>query len=125
MLSPPINPHQLILVQFTLEPNKTYRLRLVNTGSFASIRFSVDYHALSVVEVDGTLVDPYNVTGLTLAVAQRYSVLLRTDNSTGGPFWMRATLQTDMFTYDEPGQNIDIRGIVRFVYLSLLWLGTP
>jgi len=86
----------------------------VHTGSFASIRFSVDYHALSIIEVDGTLVTPYNVTGLTLAVAQRYSVLLKTDNSTGGPFWMRAGLQSDMFTYDEPGQNLDIRGVIRY-----------
>ena len=85
----------------------------MHTGSFASIRFSVDYHTLSVVEVDGTLVDPYDVTCVTFAVAQRYSVLLKTDNSTGGPFWMRATLQSDMFTYGEPGQNLDIRGIIR------------
>ncbi|EKM55004.1 uncharacterized protein PHACADRAFT_60261, partial [Phanerochaete carnosa HHB-10118-sp] len=99
---------------FTLEPNKTYRVRLVHTGSFGSIRFSVDYHALSVIEADGTLVAPYNVTGLTLAVAQRYSVLLRTGNATGGPFWMRAELQSDMFTYVEPGQNLDIRGVLRY-----------
>ena len=26
----------------TLEPNKTYRLRLVNTGSFVAMQFSVD-----------------------------------------------------------------------------------
>jgi hypothetical protein len=28
---------------------------------------------------------------------------------------MRATLQPNMFTYDQPGQNIDIRGIIRCV----------
>ncbi|EKM52914.1 uncharacterized protein PHACADRAFT_261609 [Phanerochaete carnosa HHB-10118-sp] len=99
---------------FTLEPNKAYRLRIANTGSFASIRFSVDYHTLSVIEVDGTLVEPYDVTGITVAVAQRYSVLLRTDNSTGGPFWMRATLQKRMFRYEQPGQNLDIRGVIRY-----------
>ena len=27
---------------------------------------------------------------------------------------MRSTLMTDMFTYDEPGQNVDIRGIVSY-----------
>lgn len=92
----------------------------MHTGSFGSIRFSVDYHTLSIIEVDGTLVAPYNVTGLTLAVAQRYSVLLRTDNTTtGGPFWMRAELQSDMFTYDEPGQNLDIRGTLRSVLVFL------
>lgn len=109
--------------QFTLEPNKTYRLRLVHTGSFASIRFSVDYHALTVVEVDGTLVAPYAVSGVTLAVAQRYSVLLTTNQTAGeGKYWMRAGLQSDMFTYDQPGQNLDIRGVVRCVALrALVW----
>ena len=91
----------------------TYRLRLVHTGSFASMRFSVDDHPLTIVEVDGTLVQPYTVAGLTLAVAQRYSVLLHTNVTGGGAFWMRGGVQSDMFTYDEPGQNLDIRGIVR------------
>nr|AAS21667.1 multicopper oxidase 3B-I10 splice variant [Phanerodontia chrysosporium] len=99
---------------FTLEANKTYRLRVVNTGSFASVRFSVDRHVLRVVEADGTLVEPHDVSGVTLAVGQRYSVLLRTDNATGGPFWMRATLQKHMFRYDLPGQNRDIRGVIRY-----------
>ncbi|GJE98919.1 cupredoxin domain-containing protein [Phanerochaete sordida] len=54
---------------FTLEANKTYRLRLVHTGSFASVRFSVDYHTLTVIEADSTLVQPYDVAGVTLAVA--------------------------------------------------------
>ncbi|KAI0338648.1 multicopper oxidase 2A [Trametopsis cervina] len=101
---------------FTLQPNKTYRIRLVNSGSFASMRFSLDYHPLTVIEVDGTLVQPYTVTGVTLAVAQRYSVLVttnRTEESTGA-YWMRAGVQSDMFTYDQPGQNLDIRGVVRY-----------
>ncbi|KAI0696184.1 multicopper oxidase 2A [Cytidiella melzeri] len=100
---------------FTVESNKTYRIRLVNTGSFASIRFSLDYHPLTVIEVDGTLVQPYTVTGLTLAVAQRYSVLIHTNQTEGdGRYWMRTGLQSDMFTYDQPGQNLDIRGIVKY-----------
>ena len=62
--------------------------------------------------------EPYDVAGVTIAVAQRYSVLLRTNaNQTAsgsGVFWMRAEIQTDMFTYDEPGQNTDIRGVIRY-----------
>ena len=88
----------------------------MHTGSFASIRFSVDYHPLTIIEADGTLVEPYTVAGLTLAVAQRYSVLLRTNQTEGaGRYWMRTFLQSDMFTYDQPGQNLDIRGVLRYV----------
>ncbi|KAI0039225.1 multicopper oxidase [Auriscalpium vulgare] len=101
---------------FTLQRNKTYRLRLINSGSFASVRFSVDGHPLTLIEADGTLISPTPLAGITLAVAQRYSVLLHA-NATGSPnstYWMRAAVQSDMFTYDQPGQNLDIRGIIRY-----------
>lgn len=102
--------------KYTIERNKTYRLRLVNTGSFASIRFSVDNHSLTLIEADGTLLAPTEVAGVTIAVAQRYSVLLYANqtSSPNGTYWMRATVQSDMFTYDQPGQNLDIRGVIRY-----------
>ena len=98
-----------------MERNKTYRIRLVNSGSFASIRFSVDNHPLTLIEADGTLLAPTQVAGVTIAVAQRYSVLLYANptSSSIGTYWMRATIQSDMFTYDQPGQNLDIRGVIR------------
>jgi len=96
----------------------------VNTGSFASIRFSVDNHPLTLIEADGTLLEPTQVSGVTTAVAQRYSVLLHANqtNVQNGTFWMRATLQDDMFTYNQPGQNLDIRGVIRCV-TTILWSG--
>ncbi|KAA1477561.1 multicopper oxidase 2A [Dentipellis sp. KUC8613] len=99
---------------FTLQRNQTYRLRLINGGSFASIRFSVDNHPLTLIEADGTLLSPSPVAGVTVAVAQRYSVLLHTNATGNGTYWMRAAVQSDMFTYDQPGQNLDIRGILRY-----------
>jgi FtsP/CotA-like multicopper oxidase with cupredoxin domain len=93
-------------------------MRIMNTGSFASIRFSVDGHPLTLIEADSTLAAPIIVSGVTVAVAQRYSVLL-TANATSnsfGTYWMRAEMQTDMFRYTQPGQNTDVRGIIRCVY---------
>lgn len=81
----------------TLAPNKTYRLRLINTGSFVAMRFAVDGHVLTVIEADGTAVTPFDVSAVSVAVAQRYSVLLRT-NETAGAYWMRAALDQDAFT---------------------------
>ena len=106
--------------KYTIERNKTYRLRLVNSGSFASIRFSVDDHPLTLIEADGTLLAPTQVAGVTVAIAQRYSVLLHANqtSSTNGTYWMRATVQSDMFTYDQPGQNLDIRGVIRYGFSS-------
>ena len=81
----------------TLEANKTYRLRLVNTGSFVAMQFSVDNHTLTVVEADGTAVKPFEVSSVSVALAQRYSVLLRT-NQSAGAYWIRAGLDQDAFT---------------------------
>ena len=85
----------------------------MNTGSFADIRFSIDNHPLTVIEADGTLLQPYVVSGVTIAIAQRYSVLARTNATGNGTYWMRTTMQSDMFTYQVWGQNTDVRGILR------------
>ncbi|KAF8524707.1 multicopper oxidase 2A [Hysterangium stoloniferum] len=105
---------------FTLERGKTYRIRLVNSGSFASIRFSVDSHPLTLIEADGTLLKPTIVSGVTIAVAQRYSVLLHANvtANANATYWMRAAVQDDMFTYIQPGQNLDIRGVIRYTDAS-------
>jgi FtsP/CotA-like multicopper oxidase with cupredoxin domain len=103
------SPHSLMLSQ----RSNRYRLRLINSGTFASIRFSIDGHPLRVVEADATPVVPFEVAGvlcclvtthpivislegITIAVAQRYSVLLNT-NQTVGSYWIRAELDRDMF----------------------------
>ena len=49
------------------------------------------------IEGDGTPVEPVEVSSVSVAVAQRYSVLLRT-NQTAGAYWMRAALDTTQFT---------------------------
>ena len=47
------------------DATSSYRLRLVNTGSFATTRFSIDNHPLTVIEADGTFVDPVVVAGIS------------------------------------------------------------
>lgn len=101
-----------------------YRIRIAHTGSLANFRFSIDHHPLTVIEADGTLLEPMNVAGVELAVAQRYSVVVQANATANadGLYWMRSTMLTDMFTYNEPGQNTDIRGIIRYTFLSFLFL---
>ena len=78
-------------------PERDKLVRLVNTGSFVAMQFSVDSHTLEVVEADGTAVRPVAVSSVAVAVAQRYSVLLKT-NQTAGAYWVRAGLDQDAFT---------------------------
>lgn len=88
--------------QFRFLPTKTYQLRLINIGSYAAFKFSIDDHEFRVVEVDGEDVEPSKMlTSLVINVAQRYSILVTTKSkgelAQGDTrFWMRATAQTGL-----------------------------
>ncbi|KAF0356326.1 multicopper oxidase [Gigaspora margarita] len=61
---------------FYFEPNKKYRLRIINTSAMTLFFFSIDGHILQIVEVEGTLTKlskPYH--RIPIHVAQRYSVI--------------------------------------------------
>ncbi len=96
-----------------MEKNQRYRIRLINAGAFAEFQFSVDNHTLSVIEADGTMVDPLSVHRLDVAVAERYSVIL-TANQTATNYWIRAQMSTDCFTTNNPVLNPDVRGILSY-----------
>lgn len=97
----------------TLEGDKTYRLRLINSGSLADTIFSIDGHNLTVIEVDGTEIEPYHTQALQLAVAQRASVLV-TLNQTPGAYWIRSVLGDDQLVYNPPNLNTTTFGILRY-----------
>lgn len=65
--------------ELVVEPHKTYRLRLINAGSGYTLRFSVDNHMLMVIAVDGHDVEPDLFDEIYVYLAQRYDVLLVTD----------------------------------------------
>ncbi len=56
--------------------NATVRVRLINAAGLSFYNFSVDGLPLTVIEVDNTPVQPYEVAWALLNVAQRMSVLL-------------------------------------------------
>jgi len=60
-------------------PGSTVRFHLVNIGAFAYFHFWIECHTLTVIEVDGVDVEPYEVPGVDLAVGQRLSVLVKMD----------------------------------------------
>lgn len=57
------------------------------------------------------MLEPYPVVGVNLLVAQRYSVLLTT-NQTAGSYWMRMELVSPLVVN---GTNTDVRGVIRCV----------
>ncbi len=64
-----------------VESGKTYRLRLIGAQELIGINFAIQGHTMTVVEVDGTLVEPYLVENLDVMPGQRYSVLVTADQA--------------------------------------------
>ncbi|KAI9263103.1 Cupredoxin [Phascolomyces articulosus] len=65
-----------------VEPNKVYRMRVIGGLTLAVLGVSFSRHTnLTVIEVDGGLVQPYSVPFLEVAPGQRFSVLLTTDQA--------------------------------------------
>ncbi|KAE8442783.1 hypothetical protein EG329_002871 [Mollisiaceae sp. DMI_Dod_QoI] len=65
-----------------VKPNTTYLIRLINVGAFVSQYFYIEDHNFTIVEIDGVYTEPTEADILYLAIAQRYSILLTTKNST-------------------------------------------
>jgi iron transport multicopper oxidase len=96
---------------------KTYRIRLVNAGTFVNTEFSIDNHTLTVIEADGVSVEPLNVSSINLAIAQRYSVLVTLDQPAGA-YWIRNVLATDQVRYTGLDFNDTTLGVLRYEGVS-------
>ncbi|KEI41811.1 uncharacterized protein L969DRAFT_91292 [Mixia osmundae IAM 14324] len=79
------------------QAGKTYRLRLINTGAFAMFYFRLMGHTMTVIEVDGTDVEPYETDLITITVAQRYSILVKALNDTTQNWPIQFNFDSDMF----------------------------
>lgn len=86
-----------------VQPNKTYLVRFIVIGNWPGHTFLFDDHNMTVVEVDGTWVEPYQVGDkhIRLTTGQRVSVLLQTkeDASKNYAFWDTMDINM-MFFYE-------------------------
>ncbi|XP_075503419.1 L-ascorbate oxidase homolog isoform X1 [Primulina tabacum] len=64
---------------FTVEPGKTYRLRISNVGLQNSLNFRIQGHLMKVVEVEGTHTLQNTISSLDIHAGQSYSVLVTAD----------------------------------------------
>lgn len=84
-----------------VEPDTTYRLRLVGASSLAFLNFGIEHHPMSVVEAETTPLRPYRAHFLDVGSGQSYSVLVRTKSreelaaipSNNGLFWMQLNIR--------------------------------
>ncbi|ODV93531.1 hypothetical protein PACTADRAFT_5310 [Pachysolen tannophilus NRRL Y-2460] len=66
--------------KWQVQPGKSYYLRVVNVGRSATQYMYIDNHSFIIVEVDGVMVEPVEVSSLSINPGQRYGVLLITKN---------------------------------------------
>ncbi|KAB5523108.1 multicopper like protein [Coniochaeta sp. 2T2.1] len=98
----------------TLDPSTRTRLRLINTGAFAEFQLSIDNHTLSVMEADGTLVNPHTVHRLPIHVAQRYSIVFNTSQSASTNYWLRAAMNNFCFTDENPVLGLTTLAVISY-----------
>ncbi|KAL6963641.1 hypothetical protein U1Q18_034648 [Sarracenia purpurea var. burkii] len=64
---------------FTVDPGKTYRLRISNVGLENTLNFRIQGHVMKLVEVEGTHTLQTTLSSLDVHVGQSYSVLVTAD----------------------------------------------
>ena len=83
-----------------------YRFRLISMSCSPSFNFTIDGHRMTIIEVDGTEVEPVDVDSIPILAAQRYSVVVMADKPVGN-YWIRALSSGYGSTFDG-GQNMAI-----------------
>jgi iron transport multicopper oxidase len=68
--------------KISVQPNTTYMLRIINIGAFVAQYFYIQDHNFQIIEVDGVYTEPTEADTLYIGVAQRYTILFTTKNST-------------------------------------------
>lgn len=80
------------LAKFAFQTGKVHRLRLINTGSSGTQKFSIDGHQMTIIAQDYVPIKPYTTNVVTLGLGQRADVLVNATGSPDGKYWMRADL---------------------------------
>ncbi|KAK4211161.1 putative extracellular dihydrogeodin oxidase [Rhypophila decipiens] len=77
--------------EMTIEPKKTYRLRLVNAAVDGVFQFSIDGHKFKVIANDLVPVVPFETDSIKVQMGQRYDIIIeaKDDANENGNYWIR------------------------------------
>lgn len=81
------------------------RLRLISHSTSTPFLVTIDNHTLSIVEMDGTEIEPIATTRVFMNPGQRYSVVL-TANQTAGNYNIRVTAARSCFHMGKGNPNL-------------------
>lgn len=95
------------------DPNSIYRMRLVNVGFFLPFTFSIDEHKLTLIEIEGTLIEPIETDSVDISIGERYSFFMnRTSNLSS--YWVHARFNAFCLAEDNPDFAKDVMAIVSY-----------
>ncbi|KAI9790634.1 MAG: hypothetical protein M1816_004967 [Peltula sp. TS41687] len=77
------------LAKFNFQSGKTHRLRLINSGAEATLKFSIDNHTMTVIANDFMPIRPYDTKMVTLGIGQRTDILVKATGKPTDAIWMR------------------------------------
>lgn len=83
--------------KFNITPGKTYMFHVINMGALAGQFLQFDQHNMTIIEADGVYTQPYQVSQIFVAVAQRYTVLITAKPSNCQNFVIVSQFLSDMF----------------------------
>lgn len=62
---------------YSMEPNLTYLIRIINIGAFSQFYIQFAEHNVTVIEMDGIYINPFETDQIYITTAQRYEVLMK------------------------------------------------
>ncbi|KAK6347490.1 hypothetical protein TWF718_005331 [Orbilia javanica] len=88
----------------TVQAGKRYKFRIVNTSVTSHLTFSIDGHDLEVISTDFVPIKHYTTSNLTIAIGQRYEVIVtaNADTSKTKNFWIKLRNCANVCAGDTP-----------------------
>ncbi|KAF8493485.1 laccase [Russula emetica] len=90
----PGGPQDVPLAIVNVKQGKRYRFRLLSISCDPNFTFSIDGHQMTVIEAEGTNVQPLVVDSIQIFVGQRYSVVVDANQPVNN-YWIRALPDAD------------------------------
>ncbi|CAI8595811.1 unnamed protein product [Vicia faba] len=84
-------PNKLPFETITVDPGKTYRIRVHNVGVSTSLNFRIQNHNLLLAETEGYYTTQANFTSFDIHAGQSYSFLLSTDQNASTDYYIVAS----------------------------------
>jgi len=91
--------------EIQVQPNKKYRLRVINPGAEAFLTVSIDNHPLNIISADATEVSgPSGIHSVQISLGERYDFVIDTSQGKNGDaFWIRASFCPQNYLGVPPG----------------------